>query len=177
MGTCVDTCVGIAVRWLGADFVLESLPLRLEEDIGAGSAGRAWLLPVVRSHSRRGSIEYWRANMLPLARRLGGMAKSSSSGTRARLALAAEVQAWSTLPAFCAWARDTAEAFPQVARELGLALAERPELRNAVCSALAVLLRQNLRAAGGAMLGREGGRGVERGPWGSDIGASVAHGR
>ena len=145
----VDTCVGIAVAWLGADFVLESLPLRLEEDIGLGSAGRAWLLPVVRSHSRRGSIEYWRANLLPLARRLGEMA-GRSSGARARLALAAEVQAWSTLPAFCSWARDTAEAFPQVARELGLALAERPELRNAVCSALAVLLRQNLRAAGGA---------------------------
>ena len=145
----VDTALGIAVRWLGADFVLEVLPLGLEEGIGSGGAGRAWLLPIVRSHSRSGSIEYWSTSLLPLAKRLRSLCEASS-GVRMQLALAAEVQAWSTLPAFCSWARDTAEVFPQIARELGMAVAERPELRNSVCSAVTVLLKQNLRVAAAA---------------------------
>ena len=141
----VDTALGIAVRWLGADFVLETLPLNLEESVASGSAGRAWLLPIVRKRTRAASLEYWATIMLPLAKRLLKL-RADATGVRAQLALAAEVQAWSTLPAFCSWARDTADVFPQIAKELGVAVAERPELRSIVCQALAILLKQNLRA-------------------------------
>ena len=142
----VDTSLGIAIRWLGPNFVLKCLPLGLEESIASGTAGRAWLLPLVRSHSKASSIEYWATTLLPLSKRLNQISVESK-GVQSKLALAAEVQAWSTLPAFCCWARDTADVFPLIAKDLGLAIAERPELQSIVCSAIVMVLRQNLMVA------------------------------
>lgn len=53
-------------------------------------------------------------------------------------------QIWSLLPGFCNETTDVVQAFPGIAKILGSALTERPDLRHDVMTSLRKLINQNL---------------------------------
>ena len=55
-----------------------------------------------------------------------------------------EAQLWSLLPGFCKDPVDISPAFKGIARILGSALSDRPELRYDVCAAIRHLVTRNL---------------------------------
>ena len=86
----------------------------------AGSEGpqaRTWLLPLLRHHVNGAPLGFWGTSLLPMARALGnrGAEAAAAHSNTARLvalqARALETQIWNTLPAFCNWPTDTAQAF------------------------------------------------------------------
>lgn len=110
--------LGVALRVFGPEHVLDVLPLMLEEGLVGKEQARTWLLPLLRMHVRNARIGYWMEAMFPLARRLGGRAAhakgTSSREQEMKVCLALERQIWATLPSFCSWPNDAAEAFEYV---------------------------------------------------------------
>lgn len=51
-------------------------------------------------------------------------------------------QVWTLLPGFCTHPVDVLEAFKGLARTLGMAISERPDLRPTVCQALRTLIHK-----------------------------------
>lgn len=66
-------------------------------------------------------------------------------------------QVWSLLPGFCTHPTDVVGAFKGLARTLGMAISERPDLRPTVCQALRTLIHR------GCETGRVGSGGVTGG--------------
>lgn len=110
-----QAALGVAMRALGPEAVLEVLPLNLEEGLAGREEGRTWLIPLLRMHVRGAHLGYWLEHLLPLARRMGSRAaaaKQHPAGAReAKVCSALEAQLWGALPSFCSWAVDIAEAF------------------------------------------------------------------
>jgi ribosomal RNA-processing protein 12 len=73
-------------------------------------------------------------------------------------------QVWALLPGFCACARDAAEALPSIAQSLGRALAEKPEVRGHVLSALSLLVLTARSRKGLPAPGTTPAPGTARGP-------------
>ena len=112
-----------------------------EEELG--SAGNVWMLPLLAKHVRGARLQFWGRALLPQAKEMAVAAAAARQGGRAREAAAAaglEGAVWAALPAFATLAVDVSSAFPALARELGAALTNSPELRAAVLSTLAALL-------------------------------------
>lgn len=72
------------------------------------------------------------------------------------------LQIWTLLPGFCTRPTDVAVAFKGLARTLGTAISERPDLRVTVCQALRTLITKGceagtcgVRLGGGPLLWRE----------------------
>ena len=68
-------------------------------------------------------------------------------------------QIWTLLPGFCTRPTDVAASFKGLARTLGTALSERPDLRVTVCQALRTLITKGCEAGTCGLWGRglEGG--------------------
>jgi ribosomal RNA-processing protein 12 len=113
--TAAQNALGRALRAIGPEAVLETLPLALEEGLAGSDEARTWLLPLLRMHVRGARLEYWAAYMLPLAQRMGARAahasRDAARNREAQICGALEAQIWATLPSFCSWAEDVAECF------------------------------------------------------------------
>jgi ribosomal RNA-processing protein 12 len=111
-----QSTLGVALRTLGPEAVLQVLPLQLEQGLEGTDEARTWLLPLLRTHIRNTTVEYWQKALLPLARRLGTRAaaagKNPARQQEAQVCLTLEAQIWATLPSFCSWAEDIGKAFP-----------------------------------------------------------------
>ena len=146
----VQDCVGVAVRSLGPEAVLEAIPLNIEGAVTGGGEANSWLVYVLKKNVSGASLSFWARELLPEARRCGQLAASlgeQGDVERAVLVAALEHQLWQTLPSFCRWAEDAAEGFRLLAKPLGAALQNREDLRSHVCNAIALLVSQNARAA------------------------------
>jgi ribosomal RNA-processing protein 12 len=171
--TQIETCISTAAEYIGAEALLEQLPLRLEEsidkslerrgddddvqdeedmDIDDESDGsRLWLVPLLRRSLTGARMSYFGEFVLPEACRLGGRAAKAQSENRlfeAQRCRAAELALWSLLPGFANFPIDAGESFPTFAKELGQALSAREDLRAPICECLRRLCRQALAATG-----------------------------
>lgn len=66
-------------------------------------------------------------------------------------------QIWTLLPGFCTKPTDVATSFKGLARTLGMAISERPDLRVTVCQALRTLITKSCEAGVWARAGLVGG--------------------
>ena len=107
--------LGICLRALGTEVVLETLPLELEEALEGRAEGRTWLIPILKMHMMGGRLGYWLSEIFPLAKRIEERklkAQEKSQHSRDATTLyALELQLWSTMPSFCSWAADLPDVF------------------------------------------------------------------
>ncbi|PSC74246.1 ARM repeat superfamily [Micractinium conductrix] len=146
--------LGAALRSLGPETVLATLPLNLQEGLAGAGEARTWLLPLLRMHVRGARLGYWGKVLLPLARELGSRAAAAASdparGREAQVCGALEAQLWATLPSFASWAEDTPEALKLYSKPLAAAFEKRADLRVTICAALRRVCTQNRAALAAA---------------------------
>ncbi|KAJ2068718.1 pre-rRNA processing protein [Coemansia sp. S155-1] len=139
-----DAVLGAAVRAIGPQAFLEVLPLNLGGDLRKDQAGRAWLLPLMKSHIRNAPLKYFVDTMLPLADSLSAQSKQFASKGReieAKVFSALGQQVWALLGGFFNVPADILNSFtPSFAHRLAVELLESPDLRPTICGALQTLL-------------------------------------
>ncbi|KAJ1953693.1 pre-rRNA processing protein [Linderina pennispora] len=139
-----DAVLGAAVRAIGPAAFLQVLPLNLTADQRSGSAGRAWLLPLMKSHIRDAPLAYFVQNMLPLADDLAAQSLRFSSQGReieSKVFGALSQQVWGLLGGFCNVPSDVVQSFSvDFAARLASEMFESAEVRPAICGALQTLV-------------------------------------
>ncbi|KAJ1840048.1 pre-rRNA processing protein, partial [Coemansia sp. RSA 486] len=117
--TEADAVLGAAVRAMGPEAFLEVLPLNLNADQNKDQVGRAWLLPLMKSHIRNAPLNYFVRAMLPLADGLAARSQqfvSQSRDIEAKVFDALNQQVWSLFGGFCNVPSDVPESFtPELA--------------------------------------------------------------
>ncbi|KAI8486218.1 pre-rRNA processing protein [Branchiostoma belcheri] len=143
----VDRAVGVALRAMGPRVVLEAVPLQIKGDESDDiNFPRSWLLPVLRDHVRDTELGFFVKYFLPLAAQLRTRALELQQEGKSVLSKAYDTlqhQIWSALPGFCTRPTDLAQSFKGIARILGSAITDRPDLRNMVLLALRTLLSKS----------------------------------
>ncbi|KAM9052588.1 RRP12-like protein isoform 1-T1 [Megaptera novaeangliae] len=145
----VDRAVGAAVASMGPEVVLEAVPLEIDGSEETLDFPRSWLLPVVRDHVRETRLGFFTAYFLPLATTLKRKAMDraqAGSTVESKIYDTLQWQIWTLLPGFCTRPTDVATAFKGLARTLGTAISERPDLRVTVCQALRTLITKGCEA-------------------------------
>ncbi|KAJ2084177.1 pre-rRNA processing protein [Coemansia sp. RSA 988] len=136
-----DAVLGAALRAVGPQVFLEVLPLNIDN---GQQPGRAWLLPLMRSHIRNAPLMYFVVEILPLADSLAGRAQHFTEQGReieAKIFGALNQQVWALLGGFCNVPPDVPEAFaPEFVERLMRELRESTETRVTICAALQTLL-------------------------------------
>ncbi|KAJ2335253.1 pre-rRNA processing protein, partial [Coemansia sp. RSA 2681] len=139
-----DAVLGAAVRAIGPQAFLEVLPLNLGGELRKDQVGRAWLLPLMKSHIRNAPLRYFVSTMLPLADSLTVQSRQFASKGReieAKVFNALSQQVWALLGGFFNVPADILESFtPSFAERLAAELLESPDLRPTICGALQTLL-------------------------------------
>ncbi|KYO26462.1 RRP12-like protein [Alligator mississippiensis] len=139
----LDETVGAAVGTMGPEVVLEAVPLGIDGQEETLDFPRSWLLPVLRDHIRGARLGFFTSHFLPLAAALKGRAMELAQDGKtleSKIYDTLQGQVWSLLPGFCRWPTDVVSSFKGLARTLGTALSERPDLRLPVCQALRTLI-------------------------------------
>ena len=143
--TEVDFAIGKVVRVCGPRFLLEQcVPL--------GITGRekepydfpnSWLLPIMRENISGTQLAYFTEYFLPLAdvcRSRVQLCKDSQDRIGFRVFDLVQRQMWALLPGFCKRPTDGATAFKPLAKLLGQAINDRPDIRLDVMAALRQLI-------------------------------------
>ncbi|XP_049553404.1 RRP12-like protein isoform X2 [Orcinus orca] len=145
----LDRAVGAAVASMGPEVVLEAVPLEIDGSEETLDFPRSWLLPVIRDHVRETRLGFFTAYFLPLATTLKRKAMDlaqAGSTVESKIYDMLQWQIWTLLPGFCTRPTDVATAFKGLARTLGTAISERPDLRVTVCQALRTLITKGCEA-------------------------------
>uniref|UniRef100_H3DGH8 Ribosomal RNA processing 12 homolog n=1 Tax=Tetraodon nigroviridis TaxID=99883 RepID=H3DGH8_TETNG len=141
----VDLAVGAAVESMGPEVVLGAVPLNItgvDDDL---EFPRSWLIPVIRDHVRNTRLAFFTSFFLPLASTLKHKAEEyeqTEQKLEARVYQTLQLQIWTMLPGFCTCPVDLLSSFKGIARTLGMAINERPDLRLTVCQALRTLINK-----------------------------------
>ncbi|PKU31139.1 rrp12- hypothetical protein [Limosa lapponica baueri] len=130
----VDQAVGAAVSAMGPEVVLEAVPLEIDGKEETLDFPRSWLLPVLRDYVQGARLGFFTSYFLPLAATLKN--RGEKDGT------VGSQQVWTLLPGFCIHPTDVLGSFKGLARTLGMAISERPDLRPTVCQALRTLINK-----------------------------------
>lgn len=134
----------MAIQKMGPRLVLEAVPLQLDKELsGACNFPRSWLLPVLKDNVKDTELKYFFDVMLPLSANLRTKAISLREAGKlleSKVYDTLQLQIWDLLPGFCTRPTDLCQSFKSVARILGVALTERPDLRLTVCQALRLLV-------------------------------------
>uniref|UniRef100_A0A2K6PJJ1 Ribosomal RNA processing 12 homolog n=1 Tax=Rhinopithecus roxellana TaxID=61622 RepID=A0A2K6PJJ1_RHIRO len=110
---------------------------------------RSWLLPVIRDHVQETRLGFFTTYFLPLANTLKSKAMDlaqAGSTVESKIYDTLQWQIWTLLPGFCTRPTDVATSFKGLARTLGTAISERPDLRVTVCQALRTLITKGCQA-------------------------------
>ncbi|TKX20518.1 NUC173 domain-containing protein [Elsinoe australis] len=148
-----DTVISAAIRAAGPDFVLEVLPLNLNTK--QRQAGRAWMLPLMRTAVRNTRLAHFRQELVPLSEAMFQRVLDHGDAAKTMQVKIFETivqQIWDTLPGYCELPLDVTEAFDQSFAELlANLLYQQPQLRTNVCRALQniVVSNQAVLALGG----------------------------
>ncbi|XP_017897019.1 PREDICTED: RRP12-like protein isoform X2 [Capra hircus] len=145
----LDRAVGAAVASMGPEVVLEAVPLEIDGSEETLDFPRSWLLPVIRDHVQETRLGFFTAYFLPLATTLKRKAMDlaqAGSTVESKIYDTLQWQIWTLLPGFCTRPTDVAAAFKGLARTLGTAISERPDLRVTVCQALRTLITKGCEA-------------------------------
>uniref|UniRef100_A0A452V9S5 Ribosomal RNA processing 12 homolog n=1 Tax=Ursus maritimus TaxID=29073 RepID=A0A452V9S5_URSMA len=145
----LDQAVGAAVASMGPEVVLEAVPLEIDGSEENLDFPRSWLLPVIRDHVRETRLGFFTTYFLPLATTLKSKAMDLAQAGRtveSKIYDTLQWQIWTLLPGFCTRPTDVAASFKGLARTLGTAISERPDLRVTVCQALRTLITKGCEA-------------------------------
>uniref|UniRef100_A0A8C0P7U9 Ribosomal RNA processing 12 homolog n=2 Tax=Canis lupus familiaris TaxID=9615 RepID=A0A8C0P7U9_CANLF len=145
----LDQAVGAAVASMGPEVVLEAVPLEIDGSEENLDFPRSWLLPVIRDHVRETRLGFFTTYFLPLATTLKSKAMDLAQAGRtveSKIYDTLQWQIWTLLPGFCTRPTDVATSFKGLARTLGTAISERPDLRVTVCQALRTLITKGCEA-------------------------------
>uniref|UniRef100_A0A8C4E3N0 Ribosomal RNA processing 12 homolog n=1 Tax=Dicentrarchus labrax TaxID=13489 RepID=A0A8C4E3N0_DICLA len=141
----LDLAVGGAVESMGPEVVLGAVPLNItgyEDDL---EFPRSWLVPVIRDHVKNTHLGFFVSYFLPLATTLKQRGKPSDRNLRSVCLPFSQI--WTMLPGFCTCPVDLLTSFKGVARVLGMAINERPDLRLTVCQALRTVITKSCSTA------------------------------
>ncbi|XP_071947906.1 RRP12-like protein [Antedon mediterranea] len=142
----LDKTMGSAVKHIGPRIVLNAVPLQITGDDDNYGFPRSWLIPVMREHICNTELQFFNKYFLPLAAKLRTKSlqlTQEGRGVEAKTYNILQSQVWSLLPGFCKNPTDLCTAFKDIARILGSALSDRPDLRKDVCAALRHLITHN----------------------------------
>ncbi|KFO11819.1 RRP12-like, partial [Balearica regulorum gibbericeps] len=143
--TEVDQAVGAAVSTMGPEVLLEAVPLEIDGKEETLDFPRSWLLPVLRDYVQGVRLGFFTSYFLPLAAALKSRAlefTQAGESVDAKIYDTLQWQVWTLLPGFCTRPTDVLGAFKGLARTLGTAISERPDLRPTVCQALRTLIHK-----------------------------------
>ncbi|NXW17063.1 RRP12 protein, partial [Circaetus pectoralis] len=143
--TEVDQAVGAAVSTMGPEVLLEAVPLEIDGKEETLDFPRSWLLPVLRDYVQGARLGFFTSYFLPLAATLKSRAlefTQAGKSMEAKIYDTLQWQVWTLLPGFCTCPTDVLGAFKGLARTLGMAISERPDLRPTVCQALRTLIHK-----------------------------------
>ncbi|KAM6090723.1 LOW QUALITY PROTEIN: RRP12-like protein [Theristicus caerulescens] len=141
----VDQAVGAAVGAMGPEVLLEAVPLEIDGKEETLDFPRSWLLPVLRDYVQGARLGFFTSYFLPLAAALKSRAlefTQAGKSVEAKIYDTLQWQVWTLLPGFCTHPMDVLGAFKGLARTLGMAISERPDLRPTVCQALRTLIHK-----------------------------------
>ncbi|NXG58608.1 RRP12 protein, partial [Hemiprocne comata] len=141
----VDQAVGAAVSTMGPEVLLEAVPLEIDGKEETLDFPRSWLLPVLRDYVQGARLGFFTSHFLPLAAALKSRAlefTQAGKSVEAKIYETLQWQVWTLLPGFCTHPTDVLGAFKGLARTLGMAISERPDLRPTVCQALRTLIHK-----------------------------------
>ncbi|XP_075573732.1 RRP12-like protein isoform X2 [Pelecanus crispus] len=141
----VDQAVGAAVSAMGPEVLLEAVPLEIDGKEETLDFPRSWLLPVLRDYVQGARLGFFTSYFLPLAATLKSRAlefTQAGKSVEAKIYDTLQWQVWTLLPGFCTHPTDVLGAFKGLARTLGMAISERPDLRPTVCQALRTLIHK-----------------------------------
>lgn len=142
----LDLAVGGAVESMGPEVVLGAVPLNItgyEDDL---EFPRSWLVPVIRDHVKNTHLGFFNSYFLPLASTLKQRAEEleqAGQKLEAKVYQTLQIQIWTMLPGFCTCPVDLLASFKGIARTLGMAVNERPDLRLIVCQALRTIINKS----------------------------------
>uniref|UniRef100_A0A674BU55 Ribosomal RNA processing 12 homolog n=1 Tax=Salmo trutta TaxID=8032 RepID=A0A674BU55_SALTR len=142
----LDLAVGGAVESMGPEVLLTAVPLNitgLEDNL---EFPRSWLIPVIRDHVKNTQLAYYTSYLLPLAATLRQRAEElekAGQKLEAKVYKTLQLQIWTMLPGFCVGPLDLLVSFKGVARALGMAINERPDLRLTICQAIRTLITKS----------------------------------
>ncbi|XP_013379809.1 RRP12-like protein isoform X2 [Lingula anatina] len=143
----LDHTVGMAVRTMGPRVVLEAIPLQITGEEDDLDFPRSWLLPLLRDSIRETELGFFASHFLPLAAKLRNKSLQHAQEKRqveSKTYDALQMQIWSLLPGFCNNPIDLPQSFKGIAKVLGSAISDRPDLRGDVMASLRKLILQNL---------------------------------
>ncbi|KAJ1815283.1 pre-rRNA processing protein [Coemansia sp. RSA 2598] len=140
-----DAVLGAAVRAIGPEAFLSVLPLNLNADQHKDQVGRAWLLPLMKSHIRNAPLGYFVQTMVPLADSLAARSQqfvSQSRDIEAKVFDALNQQVWALFGGFCNVPSDVSESFTaEFAERLATEMFESTTVRPAICNGVQTLLK------------------------------------
>ncbi|KAM7385637.1 hypothetical protein PAMP_001711 [Pampus punctatissimus] len=142
----LDLAVGGAVESMGPEIVLGAVPLNItgyDDDL---EFPRSWLVPVIRDHVKNTHLGFFNSYFHPLASTLKQRAEEleeSAQKLEAKVYQTLQLQIWTMLPGFCTCPVDLLVSFKGIARTLGMAINERPDLRLIVCQALRTIINKS----------------------------------
>ncbi|XP_051935458.1 RRP12-like protein isoform X1 [Hippocampus zosterae] len=142
----LDLAVGGAVQSMGPQVVLGVVPLNItgyDDDL---EFPRSWLVPVIRDHVKNTHLGFFTSYFLPLATTLKQRAEEleqAGQKLEAKVYRILQLQIWTMLPGFCTCAVDLVASFKGLARTLGTAINEWPDLRLIACQALRTLINKS----------------------------------
>uniref|UniRef100_A0A673BP20 Ribosomal RNA processing 12 homolog n=1 Tax=Sphaeramia orbicularis TaxID=375764 RepID=A0A673BP20_9TELE len=146
----LDLAVGGAVESMGPEVVLGAIPLNItgyDDDL---EFPRSWLVPVIRDHVKNTHLGFFTSYFLPLASTLKQRAEEleqAGQKLEAKVYQTLQLQIWTMLPGFCTCPVDLMDSFKGIARTLGMAINERPDLRLIVCQALRTIINKSCSTA------------------------------
>uniref|UniRef100_A0A1A8HJ42 Ribosomal RNA processing 12 homolog n=1 Tax=Nothobranchius korthausae TaxID=1143690 RepID=A0A1A8HJ42_9TELE len=142
----LDLAVGAAVESMGPEVVLSAVPLNITGINDDLEFPRSWLIPVIRDHVKSTRLGFFTSYFLPLASTLKQRAEEleqTGKKLEAKVYQTLQLQIWTMLPGFCTCPVDLLASFKGIARTLGMAINERPDLRLTVCQALRTLINKS----------------------------------
>ncbi|XP_053306254.1 RRP12-like protein isoform X2 [Spea bombifrons] len=145
----LDQAIGAAVESMGPEIVLNAVPLQIDGTEEQCDFPRSWLVPVIRDHVKNTELGFFTRYFLPLATRVKSRAGELAQAGRnleAKIYDTLQWQMWTMLPGFCTKPVDVATSFKNIARHLGMAISDRPDLRLTVCQALRTLISKGCEA-------------------------------
>uniref|UniRef100_A0A667YRZ8 Ribosomal RNA processing 12 homolog n=1 Tax=Myripristis murdjan TaxID=586833 RepID=A0A667YRZ8_9TELE len=154
----LDLAVGGAVESMGPEIVLGVVPLNItgyEDDL---EFPRSWLVPVIRDHVKNTHLAFFTSYFLPLASTLKQRAdqlEQTGQKLEAKVYQTLQLQViWTMLPGFCTGTVDLMVSFKGIARALGMAINERPDLRLTICQCLRTIITKSCSTGRCAEVGR-----------------------
>ncbi|XP_048865791.1 RRP12-like protein isoform X2 [Brienomyrus brachyistius] len=142
----LDLAVGGAVESMGPEVVLRAVPLQITGTDDDLDFPRSWLVPVIRDHVKGTQLAYFSSYFMPLAATLRQRAEELEQANHkleAKVYQTLQLQIWTMLPGFCTEPTDLVPSFRGMARALGMAINERPDIRPTICQALRTLISKS----------------------------------